>query len=67
MNLGKLLIYLQFNTYVVIKCKGDIIAQGMAIHIADNMLNAEMWSCYDVIDITLYNDRLIINVAEGEY
>lgn len=67
MDLGKLLTYIAFDTYTIIKCKGDVIAEGIAIDIADNMLNAEMWACYDVIDITLDNNRLIINVAEGEY
>lgn len=67
MDLGKLLSYLYFDTYVMIKCNGDVIAEGYSVDIADNALNAEMWGCYDIIDMYCSDNRLIINVAEGEY
>lgn len=67
MDLGKMLIYMIFDTYVIIKCKGDVVAEGVAADLADNMIDAGMWGCYDVIDLTCINNRLIINVAEGEY
>lgn len=67
MDLGKLLTYLYFDTYVIIKCNGDVIAEGHAVDLADNMLNAGMWGCYDIIDISFGRKGLIINVAEGEY